>query len=627
MSTKRLQKKKAAMQAKKEKQLKKNTSAAKSVENAKAEVKKLETVKKETLKVETSKTEPIKVETSKTEPAKVTTSKTEPLKVETSKEDTAYDALYEKRLKHYYNDLKWLYCELFRDHPEVTGTFSSLTKKMKEIYRERSLSMKEADQNCAADPDWFRKTTFTGMAVNPADFADTLSGLSDKLDYISECKADTLYLTDLFQATSNCSLRIIPEIGTSEDLHDLAVNCQKAGIRLALEIPLSLSVDDPQSGAPCVLQTPAFFNAMLLQILELANEGASVFSLGVLPVMDSENLWKLHSLLRMTRMVCEIVCPRVLLLGETDRTPAEAAAFGGTSDMPELHIVNSTQLMSDIWHTVATKDTALLRHGIDKTADLPQAPVFQNYLRSRNTVRWNLDYDFLKDSFITEGPHRDYLNEFLSGLFPNSFARGEIYVNPETEESELCGTTASLAGIERFDYEGNTDGVSRGIRYDVALHALLLSLPGIPVLRSGDEIGQLNDYTYKADPSRASDPRWLHNGHFNWILARNRADAETIQGRIFNSLEQLESIRASHPVFAPEIPAHTLETWEKSLLALVRETSEEKLICIYNFSDQDKVAWINEQDGTYTDLLTGVQRDAQAVEIPAFGFIWLMHTK
>ena len=530
-------------------------------------------------------------------------------------------------MNRYYNDLKWLYCELFRDHPEVAGTFSSLTKKMKEIYRERSLSMKEADQACAQNPDWFRKTAFAGMAVNPADFADTLSGLSNKLDYVSECKADTLYLTDLFQATSNCSLRIIPEIGTSEDLHTLASNCQKAGIRLALEIPLSLSVDDPQSGSPCVLQTPAFFNAMLLQILELANEGASVFSLGVLPMMDSENLWKLHSLLRMTRMVCEIVCPGILLLGETDRTPGEAAAFGGTSDMPELHIVSSTQLMSDIWHTVATKDTALLRHGIDKTADLPQAPVFQNYLRSRNTVRWNLDYDFLKDSFITEGPHRDYLNEFLSGTFPDSFARGEIYINTETEESELCGTTASLAGIERFDYEGNTNGVNRGIRYDVTLHALLLSLPGIPVLRSGDEIGQLNDYTYKTSPDKAADPRWLHNGRFNWTLAQNRADAETIQGRIFNSLEQLENIRTSYPVFTPEVPAHTLETWEKSLLALVRETSQEKLICIYNFSDQDKVAWINEQDGTYTDLLTGVQRDAQAVEIPAFGFIWLMRTK
>ena len=597
------------------------------VETSKTEPIKVETSKTEPIKVETSKTEPIKVETSKTEPIKVETSKTEPIKVETSKEDTAYDALYKKRLNHYYNDLKWLYCELFRDHPEVTGTFSSLTKKMKEIYSERSLSLKATDQICAEDPDWFRKTTFTGMAVNPADFAGTLAGLSDKLDYISECNADTLYLTDLFQATSNCALRIIPEIGSSDDLHALAANCQKADIRLAVEIPLSLSVDDPQSGIPCVLQTPAYFNAMLLQILELANEGATVFSLGILPMLDTENLWKLHSLLRMTRMVCEIVCPGVLLLGETDRTPAAAAAFGGTADMPELHIVNSTQLMSDIWHTVATKDASLLRHGIDKTADLSQAPVFQNYLRNRNTVRWNLDYDFLKNSFITEGPHRDYLNEFLAGLFPASFARGEIYENPETQEAELCGTTASLAGIERFDYEGNADGVSRGIRYDVTLHALLLSLPGIPVLRSGDEIGQLNDYTYKTDPSKAADPRWLHNGHFNWTLARNRADAETIQGRIFNSLEQLEAIRNSHSAFAPEIPAHTLETWDKALLALVKETEQEKLICLYNFSDQNKVAWINEQDGTYENLLTGVQQDAQAVELEAFSFTWLLRIK
>ena len=597
------------------------------VETSKTEPIKVETSKTEPIKVETSKTEPIKVETSKTEPIKVETSKTEPIKVETSKEDTAYDALYKKRLNHYYNDLKWLYCELFRDHPEVAGTFTSLTKKMKEIYSERSLSLKAADQICAEDPDWFRKTTFTGMAVNPADFAGTLAGLSDKLDYISECNADTLYLTDLFQATSNCALRIIPEIGSSDDLHALAANCQKADIRLAVEIPLSLSVDDPQSGIPCVLQTPAYFNAMLLQILELANEGTTVFSLGVLPMLNTEDLWKLHSLLRMTRMVCEIVCPGILLLGETDRTPSEAAAFGGTADMPELHIVNSTQLMSDIWHTVATKDASLLRHGIDKTADLSQAPVFQNYLRNRNTVRWNLDYDFLKNSFITEGPHRDYLNEFLAGLFPDSFARGEIYENPETQEAELCGTTASLAGIERFDYEGNADGVSRGIRYDVTLHALLLSLPGIPVLRSGDEIGQLNDYTYKADPSKAADPRWLHNGHFNWTLAQNRADAETIQGRIFNSLEQLEAIRNSHSAFAPEIPAHTLETWDKALLALVKETEHEKLICLYNFSDQDKVAWINEQDGTYENLLTGVQQDAQAVELEAFSFTWLLRIK
>jgi hypothetical protein len=84
MSTKRLQKKKAAMQAKKDKQLKKNTSAAtatKKIVTAKVEPKKIETSRTEAVKIETSKSEPIKVETSKTEPIKVETSKTEPIKL------------------------------------------------------------------------------------------------------------------------------------------------------------------------------------------------------------------------------------------------------------------------------------------------------------------------------------------------------------------------------------------------------------------------------------------------------------------------------------------------------------------------------------------------------------------
>ena len=87
------------------------------------------------------------------------------------------------------DDLKWLYCELFRDHPEVTGTFSSLTKKMKEIYRERSLSMKEADQNCAADPDWFRKTTFTGKSICEVSRIYSHSGESSLTEPIRICSA------------------------------------------------------------------------------------------------------------------------------------------------------------------------------------------------------------------------------------------------------------------------------------------------------------------------------------------------------------------------------------------------------------------------------------------------------
>ena len=279
-----------------------------------------------------------------------------------------------------------------------------------------------------------------------------------------------------------------------------------------------------------------------------------------------------------------------------------------------------------IRNVTATRNTALLKKDLDEAYETSNV-FFQNYLRNRNTVNWNLDYGFLNGCAMTEEPHRAYLNEFLSGTFPDSFARGGIYFNKETDRAELCGTTASLAGIERFDYEGNFEGVQRGIRYALTLHAFLLSLPGIPVLHSGDEIGQLNDYTYKADEAKASDPRWLHKGTFNWALCENRKDPCSIQGQIFNGLNRLEKIREEHSVFASGVTLRTIETWDPAILGFVRETEQEKLICLYNFSETDKVAWINEQDGYYTDLFNDQSRDAQAVELPAFGSVWLLLSK
>ena len=71
-------------------------------------------------------------------------------------------------------------------------------------------------------------------------------------------------------------------------------------------------------------------------------------------------------------------------------------------------------------------------------------------------------------------------------------------------DARLCGTTASLCGIEKYGFEGNVVGVDRSVRYDITLHAFMLSQSGIPVIYSGDEIGQVNDYSYKDDPDKAA---------------------------------------------------------------------------------------------------------------------------
>ena len=63
---------------------------------------------------------------------------------------------------------------------------------------------------------------------------------------------------------------------------------------------------------------------------------------------------------------------------------------------------------------------------------------------------------------------------------------------------------------------------------------------------------------------------------------------------------------------------------DDSILGLIKEKNGEKLVALFNFSEYDKVAWINEEDGMYEDLISGRQMEARGVQIPAFGCYWLL---
>lgn len=92
--------------------------------------------------------------------------------------------------------------------------------------------------------------------------------------------------------------------------------------------------------------------------------------------------------------------------------------------------------MASTWHTVATRDVCLLRRQLDIVASLPREYTFQNYLRCHDDIGWGLDYDYLKNFAIEEVPHKKYLNDFLTGKYPNSFARGELYNDDPVWETQ-----------------------------------------------------------------------------------------------------------------------------------------------------------------------------------------------
>jgi amylosucrase len=153
------------------------------------------------------------------------------------------------------------------------------------------------------------------------------------------------------------------------------------------------------------------------------------------------------------------------------------------------------------------------------------------------------------------------------------------------------------------------------------LHAYMLTQSGIPMLYSGDEIGQLNDYSYKEDEDKKEDSRYIHRGNFKWELAKKNKTKGTVQEQIFSGLSKLEKIRKTRRVFDSSTAIYTYDVKNPSILAILRENEEERFIGLFNFDNKDMTAWMDEQ-GEFTNLITGKKVIMKNVVLPAYGFIW-----
>ena len=377
---------------------------------------------------------------------------------------------------------------------------------------------------------------------------------------------------------------------------------------------------------------PVVFNDMTENMLYLANRGIDVIRLDAIPYIwkqlgtDCRNLPQVHTLARMLRMVCEIVCPGVLLLGEVVMEPAKVAPYFGTPDKPECHMLYNVTTMATTWHTLATGDVSLLKRQMEAVCALPKDFLFLNYLRCHDDIGWGLDYPWLNQRFGTdEVAHKRYLNDWFTGRWPGSVSRGELYNDdPRLGDARLCGTTASLCGVEAAVYERDPFKLEQAVACDLTLHAWMLSQSGIPVIYSGDEVGQLNDYTYHSDPDKQADSRYIHRGAFQWEEAERRNDPDTRQGKLFQGLRRLEAIRAGEPCFDGDADVQVEDSGDSRVLALCRRMGDRELICLFNFSGQFVRAGAG-RDGRYTELMYGTRYDGiRSVELWPNGFAWLL---
>jgi len=299
---------------------------------------------------------------------------------------------------------------------------------------------------------------------------------------------------------------------------------------------------------------PAVLNRMAEEMLFLANQGVEVLRFDAVAFIwkklgtGCENLPEAHTLIQAFNTVARIAAPALLFKSEAIVHPDEVARYISPQ---ECQLSYNPLLMALLWNSLATRKVRLLSQALAARFKLEAGTAWVNYVRCHDDIGWTFSDDDAAQLGINAYDHRQFLNEFFRGRFPGSFARGlPFQENPKTGDCRISGTCASLAGLEKAIREEGPQEVELAIRRIALIHGIIMTVGGIPLIYLGDEIGTLNDYSYRDHPLHKRDSRWAHRPRANWDAYALRNKSDTLEGRVFQSLISLISLRKEYPVFS-----------------------------------------------------------------------------
>ena len=333
---------------------------------------------------------------------------------------------------------------------------------------------------------------------------------------------------------------------------------------------------------------PAVFNRMAEEMLFLANQGVEALRLDAVAFIwkqlgtNCENLPQAHTLIKAFNIVAQIASPALLFKSEAIVHPDDVVKYVSPE---ECQVSYNPLLMALLWNSLATRKTRLLSQALASRFKLPQGAAWVNYVRVHDDIGWTFSDEDAAILGVNGHDHRRFLNEFYRGRFPGSFARGlPFQENPITGDCRISGTCASLAGLEKALHEEGEKEVELAIRRILLIHGIILTVGGIPLIYLGDEIGALNDYSYRDDPAHERDSRWVHRPRADWAKYKKRNNLHSLEGHIFHGFRAMIELRKSHEVFAGG-DLEVIPVENEHVLAFARSHAGKRAVVFVNFSE------------------------------------------
>ncbi|RJQ69965.1 maltose alpha-D-glucosyltransferase [Pseudonocardiaceae bacterium YIM PH 21723] len=416
------------------------------------------------------------------------------------------------------------------------------------------------------EPDWFKKAVFyealvRAFADSNGDGVGDLRGLASKLDYIAWLGVDCLWLPPFYDSPLRDGgydisdfRAVLPEFGTVEDFVYLLDEAHKRGIRIITDLVLNHTSDahnwfqesrrdpdgpygdfyvwadddtkysdariifvdtetsnwtyDPVRGQfywhrffshqpDLNFENPAVGEAMLDVMRFWLDLGIDGFRLDAVPYLfeeegtNCENLPRTHEFLKTCRKVVNDEFPGRVLLAEANQWPSDVVEYFGDSSVggDECHMAFHFPLMPRIFMAVRRESRFPISEILAQTPEIPSGCQWGIFLRN---------HDELTLEMVTD-EERDYMY-------------AEYAKDPRMKAN--IGIRRRLAPL----LEGDRN-------QQELFTALLLSLPGSPVLYYGDEIG-MGDNIWLGDRDAVRTP-------MQWTPDRNAGFSRCDPNRIY----------------------------------------------------------------------------------------------
>jgi len=331
---------------------------------------------------------------------------------------------------------------------------------------------------------------------------------------------------------------------------------------------------------------------------------------------SNENLTETHAVLQKIRADLDAHYPDRMLLAEANMWPEDTQAYFGGEGVgdggAECHMAFHFPLMPRMYMAVAQEDRFPITDIMRQTPDIPPENQWAIFLRN---------HDELTLEMVTDS-ERDYL--------------WNTYAADRRARINL-GIRRRLAPL-----------MQRDRRRIELMNALLLTMPGTPVLYYGDEIG-MGDNIHLGDRDGVRTPmQWSpdRNGGFSrcdppeltlpviqdplyGYEAVNVETQERDQHSLLNAVKRMLAVRREHPAFGRG-SQRFLRPANRKILAYVREHEGDAILCVFNLSRTAQAVELElpEFDGRAPVELTGgtpfpaIGTGPYVLTLPPYGFLW-----